>query len=76
MKDDFIEDIDEIIVVLILIGIGIFLFYLGAVNYNLGLIVGGILFILCGGAIIAVIILFGGIKKAINRRFDKKRVDN
>ena len=73
---DFFDDIDDIIVVIFLIGLGIFLIVFGIMNYNLGLVIIGIVFLLIGGAIIAVIILFGGIRKAINRRLDKKKVEN
>jgi len=76
MGFDLIEDIDEIIVVLILFGLGILLIAFGVINYNIGLLIGGILFLLCGGAIIAVIIFFGGIKKSINQWFEKKREKN
>lgn len=70
---DIIDDPEDIIAIIFVIGIGILLIYIGAINYNLGLIIVGILFILLGGALIAIMIFFGGLIGAVkNKDFSKK----
>ena len=73
MMGDIIDDPEDIIAIIFVIGIGILLIYIGAINYNLGLIIVGILFILLGGALIAIMIFFGGLIGAVkNKDFSKK----